>query len=145
MARFSIVKDMWQKWVQLATLGAITCLLRGNVGEIAAIPGGSGLALAALRECAGIAQASGYPQADTFLEKQTIDLTAQGTQMTSSMYRDLKKGAPVEVDAILGDLLERGRKLDLKTPVLEAAFVHLSIYQRGLAIVGRQSVGAAQV
>ena len=140
-----IVKDMWQKWVQLATLGAITCLLRGNVGEIAAIPGGSGLALAALRECADIARASGYPQSDAFLEKQTMDLTTQGSQMTSSMYRDLKKGAPVEVDAILGDLLERGRKLDLKTPVLEAAFVHLSVYQRGLAIVGRQSVGAAQV
>jgi hypothetical protein len=29
-------------------------------------------------------------------------------------------------------LLERGRNLDLKTPVLEAAYVHLSVYQRGL-------------
>ena len=74
-----------------------------------------------------------------------MDLTTQGSQTTSSMYRDLKKNAPVEVDAILGDLLERGRKLDLKTPVLEAAFVHLSIYQRGLAIVNQQDGTAAQV
>ena len=52
--------------------------------------------------------------------------------MTSSMYRDFKRGAPVEVDTILGDLLERGRKQGLATPILQAAFVTLSIYQRGL-------------
>jgi 2-dehydropantoate 2-reductase len=46
------------------------------------------------------------------------------------MYRDFKKGMPVEVDTILGDLLERGRHQGLKTPLLEAAFVNLSIYQQ---------------
>jgi hypothetical protein len=25
---------MWEKWVQLASLGTATCLLRGTVGEI---------------------------------------------------------------------------------------------------------------
>ena len=43
--------------------------------------------------------------------------------MTSSMYVDFKKGTRVEVDTILGDLLERGVRLGLKTPILEAAFV----------------------
>jgi len=124
-----IMQDMWQKWVQLATLGSINCLLDGNIGEIVAVPGGADLSLAALHECSGIANAWGYPQAEAFLEKQRKDLTTQGSQMTSSMYRDLKKGAPVEVDTILGDLLERGVKLGLKTPILEAAFVKLSIYQ----------------
>ncbi len=126
-----IMQDMWQKWVQLATLGAVTCLLRGNIGEIASVPGGVALALAALRECSDIANASGYPQSDTFLERQTSDLTAQASQLRSSMYRDLKKGAPVEVDSILGDLLHRGAKHGLTTPILQAAFVSLSIYQHG--------------
>jgi 2-dehydropantoate 2-reductase len=127
-----IMQDMWQKWVQLATLGAVTCLLRGNIGEIASVPGGAALALLALRECSDIAGACGYPQSDTFLERQTADLAAQGSQLTSSMYRDLKKGANVEVDSILGDLLDYGVKHGLTTPVLQAAFVSLSIYQRGL-------------
>lgn len=124
-----IIEDMWQKWVQLATLGAINCLLRGNIGQIAAVPGGSGLCLSILSECADIANACGYPQADAFLEKQTADLTTQGSPMTSSMYRDLKKGLPVEADTILGDLLHRGQPYGLKTPLLEAAFVNLSIYR----------------
>jgi 2-dehydropantoate 2-reductase len=127
-----IVDDMWQKWVQLATLGAVTCLMRGNVGEIVAVRGGADISLGALRECSAIASASGYQQSDTFLERQTTQLTKQGSQLTSSMYRDLKKGAPVEVDTILGDLFERGQKHGLTTPILHAAFVNLSIYQRGL-------------
>jgi 2-dehydropantoate 2-reductase len=126
-----IMQDMWQKWVQLATLGAVTCLLRGNIGEIASVPGGAAVALTALGECSDIASASGYPQSDTFLKRQTADLTAQGSQLTSSMYRDLKKGANVEVDSILGDLLHLGAKHGLTTPILQAAFVSLSIYQHG--------------
>jgi 2-dehydropantoate 2-reductase len=126
-----IMQDMWQKWVQLATTGAINCLLRGNIGEIVAIPGGADLSLAALQECSGIATACGYPQSDAFLKRQAVDLTTRGSQLTTSMYRDLKHGAAVEVDTILGDLLERGRTHGIKTPILEAAFVNLSIYQRG--------------
>lgn len=126
-----IMQDMWQKWVQLATLGAINCLLRGNIGQIAAIPGGSGICLSILRECAEVAKACGYPQAGPFLERQTVDLTDQHSPMTSSMYRDLTKGLSVEVDTILGDLLHRGKKHGLITPLLEAAFVNLSIYQQG--------------
>jgi 2-dehydropantoate 2-reductase len=127
-----ILYDMWQKWVQLATVGALTCLLRGNIGEIVSISGGAELCVSALRECSAIANASGYPPSDAFLAQQTAQITAQGSQLTSSMYRDLKKGAPVEVDTILGDLLEHGRKQALATSILQAAFVNLSVYQRGL-------------
>jgi 2-dehydropantoate 2-reductase len=126
-----IVHDMWEKWVQIASVGALTCLLRGNIGEIVAIPGGADLSRSVLRECAAIAGACGHPPSDTFLGEQTAQLTAAGSPLTSSMYRDLKKGAAVEVDMILGDLLERGRKFGLTPPIVEAAFVSLSIYQRG--------------
>jgi len=40
-----IFRDIWQKWVFLASLGAITCLLGGNIGEIVAVPGGADLSL----------------------------------------------------------------------------------------------------
>lgn len=125
-----ILQDMWEKWVQIASVGVLTCLLRGNVGEIVAIPGGADISRSVLRECSGIARACGHPPSEAFLDGQTAQLTAEGSPLTSSMYRDLKKGAPVEVDTILGDLLERGRKFGLTPPILQAAFVNLSIYQR---------------
>ena len=130
----NILRAMWQKWVQLATLGALTCLLRGNVGEIASVPGGAEIARMALRESCSIATANGYPQSEAFLADQAAKLMTAGSPLTSSMYRDLRKGAPVEVDTILGDLLERGREHGLAAPILQAAYVTLSIYQRGLDI-----------
>jgi 2-dehydropantoate 2-reductase len=48
------------------------------------------------------------------------------------MYRDLQKGAPVEADQILGDLVARARKANIDTPLLAAAYTHLSVYQNKL-------------
>jgi 2-dehydropantoate 2-reductase len=129
-----ILDDMWQKWVQLATVGAMTCLMRGTIGEIASIPGGADLSVSALRESAAVASACGYPQSDEFLKRLTGQLNDQGSTMTTSTYRDLKKGLPVEADTILGDLIDRGRKRGVLTPILEAAFVNLSVYQRGRSV-----------
>ncbi|HXN98717.1 MAG TPA: ketopantoate reductase C-terminal domain-containing protein, partial [Candidatus Acidoferrales bacterium] len=127
-----ILRDMWQKWVFLASLGAITCLFRGTIGEIVAIPGGADLCLSALRECAAIASACGYPMSETFLAEKSAQLTALGSKLSSSMYRDLTEHARVEVDTILGDLVERGRKQGVFAPIIQAAFVSLSIYQQEL-------------
>jgi hypothetical protein len=49
------------------------------------------------------------------------------------MYRDRKEEAPGEVDTILGDLIERGRKHGASATLLQAAFVMLTIYQQGRA------------
>jgi len=60
-------------------------------------------------------------------------MTAPGSSLTSSMYRDLQKSAPVEADHILGDFIERGSAHGVTTPLLKAAFVNLRIYQAGLS------------
>jgi 2-dehydropantoate 2-reductase len=48
------------------------------------------------------------------------------------MYRDLRKGAPVEADHILGDFIERGSERGIVTQLLKASFVNLRVYQAGL-------------
>jgi 2-dehydropantoate 2-reductase len=131
----NILQDMWQKWVLLASLGAVTCLFDGNIGEIVAVPGGADLTLSVFRECSAIASACGYPLPETFLAERSSQLTAPGSTLTTSMYRDLKERAPVEVDSILGDLIERGLKHGVSAPLLQAAFVRLTIYQRRRAAV----------
>ncbi len=48
------------------------------------------------------------------------------------MYRDLHKGAPVEVDTILGDLLDHGHAHQIEAPLLQACTVRLRVYQNTL-------------
>jgi 2-dehydropantoate 2-reductase len=124
-----ILAAMWQKWVQLASLGALTCLMRAPVGEIASVGEGKEVARGILDECAAIAAASGYPQSEEFIQRQSAGLTEEGSPATSSMYRDLSKGNPVEADTILGDLYRRGRQHGVVSPLLGAAFVNLAVYQ----------------
>ena len=128
----SITYAMWQKWFMIASLGLVTCLLNAPIGEINAVPYGDQTALRAIEECAAIAAACGFPPSQPVLEDIRRRATARGSNLTSSMYRDLQKGAPVEVDAILGDLLDHGRSHNVDTPLLQAGCIRLRIYQNTL-------------
>ncbi len=127
-----IMQAMWEKWVQLASLGAITCLMRGTIGEIVAAPGGAELSIDALNESVAVATACGHEPSEKVLSRHAAAMTASGSSLTSSMYRDLRKGAPVEADHILGDFIERGGAHGVATPLLQAAFINLRVYQCGL-------------
>ncbi|MGC2401357.1 MAG: ketopantoate reductase family protein, partial [Acidobacteriaceae bacterium] len=125
----NVVQEMWEKWVMLASLGGSTCLLRGNIGEIEAVPGGADLARAILAECSEISRSSGYPPGASFLSRTVKMITTPGSSLTSSMYRDMTRNAPVEVEQILGDLVERAHRLGVAVPLLEAACANLRVYE----------------
>src|SRR5580698_4321262 len=129
----AILQEMWEKWILLATLGAITCLLRGTVGDIEAAPGGAALALAVLDDCVAVATRSGYPPSAAFLERTRASVTAKGSASAPSMYRDLTQGLPVEADQIVGDMLARAQGFGIAAPILAAAYAGLSIYQKRIA------------
>jgi 2-dehydropantoate 2-reductase len=126
-----ILQEMWDKWVFLAALGAITCLLRGTIGTIEAA-GGADLAVRMLTECASVARAAGQEPSADMLADARARLTQAGSSLASSMYRDLQQGHRVEADHILGDMIERARGFNLSTPLLSAAHVALTVYQRTL-------------
>ena len=124
----TIEHAMWMKWVQLASLAAMNCLLRGSVGEINGQPHGTETALAVLDEASRVAAANGHPVEDAVGKSVAELLTQSGSPLTASTYRDLMAGAQVEQDEIVGDLLDRGLRKDLALPLLQAAYVSLSIY-----------------
>jgi len=127
-----VIQDMWNKWVMIATLGLVTCLLDGPIGEINAVPDGKQTVLQAVDECAAIANACGFSPPQPLVESLRKYTTEKDSSLTSSMYRDLKKGAHVEVDTILGDLLEHGHCYQVPAPLLQACCVRLRVYQNTL-------------
>src|SRR4029077_8927120 len=86
-----IMQAMWEKWFQLASLGAVTCLVRGTIGEIVAAPGGADLSLRMMDESAAVATACGHKPSEALVSKHAGAMTAPGSSLTSSMYRDLRK------------------------------------------------------
>ena len=128
----NIELDMWEKWTMLASLAGITCLMRGTIGEIEAAHGGAAFALRFVDEVSRVVQAVGQPPRPALLETVRAMMTQKGAATTASMYRDLIQGAAVEADQILGDLLFRGERAGIDTPLLAAAYTQLCVYQNRL-------------
>ncbi len=127
-----IVQDMWDKWVFLATLAGVTCLMRASIGEIMASPGGKELMLSVLEECRAIAGAEGHAPQEATLEQARAALTAPGSPLSASMLRDVEGHAPVEADHIVGDLLRRRTSAQVdrdERSMLAAAYTHLKAYE----------------
>ena len=125
-----IIQEMWEKWAFLASLAASTCLMRTSVGNILASPGGKDFILGMFDECKAVATAEGYAPRAPFLERTLGMLTTEGSPLTASMFRDIKAGAPVEADHVIGDLIARGDADKVPVPRLRTAYTHLKAYEK---------------
>jgi 2-dehydropantoate 2-reductase len=132
-ASTQVIQDMWEKWVFLASLAASTCAMRAPIGHILAAPGGKDFILGILEECSAVATAEGHNPTGPFSERARGMLTTEGSQLTASMFRDIKAGARVEADHVIGDLIARGDAAKVPVPKLRIAYTHLKAYenQRG--------------
>ncbi len=124
-----IMLEMWEKFVLLATLAGMTCLMRAPVGAIVATNDGEALMGEFMAECAAVATAAGHAPRAAFLERARMLLTERGSTFTASMLRDIERGGPTEGDHILGDLLRRARALGVATPLLRTAACHVEAYE----------------
>jgi 2-dehydropantoate 2-reductase len=129
----NIVDAMWAKWVFIASLGAVTSLMRATVGEIVAVPGGQQFARSVVAETAAAAAACGHPVPAGPLRVTEDAVTAAGSPTTSSLTRDLVDGRRTEVEAVLADLAARARTAGSATPLLDLAVLALRIHNRQIA------------
>jgi 2-dehydropantoate 2-reductase len=127
-----VMASMWMKWTLLSSLAGTTCLLRASVGQIEAVKYGVETVRAIVDESAAVAAANGFAQDPKFVESHKVRMTEPGSTLTASMFRDLSKGQPVESEQILGDFLARAAVHEVKTPLLTAAYVQLSVYANTL-------------
>ena len=139
-ASSTIVQDMWDKWVFLATLAGITCLLRASVGNIVAAPGGTAATLALFAECCAVAERAGNAVSVGTQGKARAILTEVNSTLTASMMRDLQEGHAIEADQIIGEMLARAAlptaaaETDAQPPtpsMLTVVYACLKAYEAG--------------
>ena len=130
VASQNVIQDMWEKWVFLCSIAASTSLMRAPVGVIVSSPGGRDFLLGIVDECSAVAKAAGHePGAAAFQRTKTM-LTAEGSTMTASMFRDIKVGAKVEADHVVGDMIARAEAAKIPVPKLRVAYTHLKAYEK---------------
>ncbi len=125
-----IEQDMWEKWAMLASMGAITCAMDGDIGQVARAPGGVRFAESLFAEVVSVITAEWQPLSAGFQSQTLAFLSDRSSGQTASMFRDMKAGRQVEAQQIIGDLVARAAAKAVATPLLSSALVRLQVYQQ---------------
>jgi len=125
----NIMLEMWEKFVLLASLAGMTCLMRANVGEIAATQDGAALMLRMLEDCAAVATAAGHAPRANYMTPIKALLTQKNSLLEASMRRDMEQGRATEADHVVGDMLRRARTAGVESGLLQAAYCSLQAYE----------------
>jgi 2-dehydropantoate 2-reductase len=126
-----IVQEMWEKWCFIATGAGVTGSMRASVGDVLEA-GGELLVLKLLAECASIAEHAGYPLRSDVRQRFQKMLTTSGSKMTASMLRDIERGAAIEAEHVIGDMVARRSASGQEKPLLSAldfVYLHLKSYE----------------
>jgi 2-dehydropantoate 2-reductase len=126
----NIMLEMWEKFVLLTSLASMTCLMRANVGEIAATQDGTALMLRALDDCAAVATAAGSAPRANYMTSIKAVLTQANSPLEASMRRDMEQGRATEADHVVGDMLRRAQAAGIESTLLRSAYCHLQSYER---------------
>jgi len=110
---------LWGKLVVNCGINALTALLRVPNGELLTRPDATAVMDRAATECAAVARAKGIalPFADPIV--QVREVARRTATNSSSMFQDILRGAPTEIDAINGAVAREGERLGVPTPVNE--------------------------
>lgn len=125
--------ELWEKFVFLATLAGMTCLMRASVGAIMRADDGEALMRDMLEECHKVAAAAGHPPGAETMARYAKLLTERGSDFTASMLRDIERGGAIEGEHIVGDMLRRGKALGIMMPLLRTALCSLQTYERAIS------------
>ena len=137
----NIVQDLWDKWIMLCTLAATCCLMRGASGDILEAEEGREIVLETVDEGRRVAAAAGHDPGEKGIATIRSFLTVKGSKFAASMLHDLEKGAMVEADHIVGDMIARAKQAGIATPLLRTAYAHLQVYMHRRAAQAAKAKG----
>jgi 2-dehydropantoate 2-reductase len=122
---------LWEKFVALNALSALTAVTRQPIGVIRADADMRAAFEAALRECLALAKASGVTMASDFAEKSMGFVDTLPESMRASMAHDLLAGRRLEAPWLCGAVVRRAAPLGLPVPVNATIWAALKPFANG--------------
>jgi 2-dehydropantoate 2-reductase len=107
---------VWGKLVINAAINPLTALLGIPNGELLERPSAREVMSALAREVADVAAAEHIRLPFSDPVKAAEDVAHKTAANHSSMLQDIRRGAPTEIDAICGAVVQAGKKHNLPTP-----------------------------
>lgn len=122
---------VWGKLIGLAANAAMTTAARLPAGPLYADPEILEVVAALIAEATAVARADGVALPDDVEETWLARLKGFPPGMYASMYHDIAKGGPLEVDGFSGHIVREGRRLGVSTPHHAALYAVLKPHGGG--------------
>jgi 2-dehydropantoate 2-reductase len=108
--------DIWNKFVFLVGLSAMTALTRRPIGEIRSDPDTRGLLKQIMTETMRVGQAAGVTIADAFVDDRLKFIDTLAPEIRASMAIDLQAQRRLELPWLSGAVVRKGAELGVPTP-----------------------------
>jgi len=108
---------LWEKFVVLVAMSALTAATRQSIGPVRQNPQTRELLHDVLREVYSVGIASGVNLPGDVVHRQIKYLDTVAPDVTASMEYDLRQGNKLELPWLAGSVVEMGTKLNVPTPV----------------------------
>ena len=118
--RTNIRHDMWVKLMGNVAYNPISALTRATLVEIVTCAETRALAAAIMKEAESVAQRLGIELGVSI--EQRLDGAERVGHHKTSMLQDLESGRPMELEAIVGAVVELGDRMRLPLPCTQAVY-----------------------
>lgn len=127
----NIVKDLWEKFVFLTSVAALTAASRQRMEYIRTDPDARATLQRLLAETAAVGRAAGVPLADDLAETRLQMIDGQNGESIASMAIDLLRGNRLELPWLAAKAVTLGKEKGVETPALQALTAALRPFENG--------------
>lgn len=121
---------LWDKLIFLAPFAGITGCSRLPLGRLWSVSASREMYLAGAAEVARVATAEGVA-ITTRMDALERTVDAVNPEVKSSLLVDLEQNKPIEVEALMGSVVRRGRAAGIPTPVMATFYGLLKPHEHG--------------
>jgi 2-dehydropantoate 2-reductase len=127
---------LWNKLIGLSANAALTSAARLPAGPLYSDPDVVEVAGALVAESTAVARALGVDLPDDIVRTWVDRFKGFPPGMYASMYHDIAKGGPLEVDGLSGYVVREARRLGVPTPHHAALYAVLKPHRAGTPAAG---------
>lgn len=129
--------EIWLKAVGVLAFNAISALTRATMAQICAHPATRSLAVELMTEAQAVAEGLGV-KLRVPIERRLRGAEKVGDHRTS-MLQDVEAGHPLEVDALVGSVVEIGKRLGVPVPSIDAINACLQLLGEQMDVPPRET------
>ncbi len=126
-----INRTIWEKFVRLVTLSAMTSLTRMPIGPIRADADTRALMQQVMEEVVAIGKARGVKFDEGLIADQMSKVDTYPAAMVASMCGDLRRGNRLELPWLSGMVAKFGKELGIPTPANQFVYAALKLHANG--------------